>query len=147
MSEWLAAPPAAAQQFKDPVRTVMPPHLAAVACLVIAAFDWEVRCPRNACRSLRADRALGGSDVTGNLGEGQPQLLPGVKDHLGDKVRDAFRSLIQVKLVCGRSAFEHKEEAIPPTSTLADTPDRGARGGLRIRPGLRGQPCAAHRQQ
>jgi hypothetical protein len=45
-------------------------------------------------------------------------------------IRDRLEVADQVEIGCGRNAFEHKEEAIPPTSAHADSPSKATCDGL-----------------
>ena len=54
------------------------------------------------------------------------EQIPGRDAHPAPhpRVRDRLEGADQVEIGCDRSAFGHKEEAIPPTSTHADSPAR-----------------------
>jgi len=45
-------------------------------------------------------------------------------------IRDRLEVADQVEIGCGRNAFEHKEEAITPTSAHADSPSKATCDGL-----------------
>ncbi len=63
---------------------------------------------------------------------GHQQQIPGWKPNPAPHLRIGDRPQItdQVEIGCGGSAFKHKEEAIPPTSTHADSPGKRARDRL-----------------
>ena len=54
------------------------------------------------------------------------QQVPGRNAHPAAHagIRDRLEVADQVEIGCGRNAFEHKEEAIPPTSAHADSPSK-----------------------
>ena len=60
------------------------------------------------------------------------QQVPGGKTHAASHPRIWDRPQIadQVEIGCGGGAFKHKEGAIPPTSTHADSPGKDACDGL-----------------
>ncbi len=63
---------------------------------------------------------------------GHQQQEPGGKAHAAPhpRVWDRPQVADQVEIGCGGGAFEHKEEAIPPTSTHADITGKDACDGL-----------------
>ena len=76
---------------------------------------------------------------------GYQQQIPGWKANPAPhpRIRDRPQVAYQAEIGGGRSAFGHKEEAIPPTSTHADSPDKVPCDGLSINPAhLDGQAAA-----
>jgi hypothetical protein len=79
--------------------------------------------------SLQIPQALAS---TQNSQHGHQQQIPGRKPNPAPHPRIGDRPQIadQIEIGCGGSAFKHKEGAIPPTSTHADSPGKDARDGL-----------------
>jgi hypothetical protein len=57
-----------------------------------------------------------------------PSRKPNPAPH--SRIWDRSQITDQVEIGCGRGAVGHKEEAIPPTSTHADSTGKDACGGL-----------------
>lgn len=76
-------------------------------------------------KALQIPQAL---TATQDSEHGHQQQIPGWKPNPAPHPRIGDRPQIadQVEMGCGRRAFEHKEEAIPPTSTHADSPGKRA---------------------
>ena len=76
-------------------------------------------------KTLQIPQALA---TTQDSQHGHQQQIAGRDAHpaLHSRVRDRLEVADQDEIGCGRSAFGHKEEAIPSTSTYADSPAKAA---------------------
>ena len=81
------------------------------------------------CKTLQIPQALA---ATQDSQHGHQQQIPGWKPNPTPhpRIRDRPQVADQVEINCGRSAVEHKEDTIPPTSTHADSPGKDACDGL-----------------
>lgn len=80
-------------------------------------------------KTLQIPQALAAAQDSQN---GHQQQIPGRKSNAAPYPRIWDRPQIAdlVEIGCVRGAFKHKEKAIPPISTHADSPDKDACGGL-----------------
>jgi hypothetical protein len=76
-------------------------------------------------KTLQIPQALAAAE---NSQHGHQQQIPGWKPNPAPhpRILDRLQIADQVEISCGGGAFEHKEEAIPPTSTHADSPGENA---------------------